>query len=220
MPMQNARKSRLVLQRLVKSLVRNNVNKDGSAANAASQFSTLGRPLSSVATLTNIAPPSKDWVDTRRAQHNDGVGLWPGGHQRMLSSHSTTEELDLTPPDVGTVRIDGYHETGFIVGDVQVEGSILCFGDLWLSWKPRRVSEITDDSLSIVDLLKPAPDLVILGTGQKIERIPEPLCKSLFTRGVSLEVLDTVNAVATFNILNQEGRKVIGALLPLTTSTR
>lgn len=224
--MRTAWRSLLFLQQLRQTLsLQGNVN-DGFAS-AFSQFSTLERPSPLISNTSKAFRwLHSDWGEldgegARRGQGNKRVnGVISEnsiGQNRKLASRTVTEEFDLTPPDVGTVRIDGYDDSGFIVGDVQVEGSILCFGDLWLSWKPRRVSEITDDSLAIVDLLKPAPDLVILGTGQKIQRIPDSLSKSLFTRGVSLEVLDTINAVATFNILNQEGRKVVGALLPFKT---
>jgi NADH dehydrogenase [ubiquinone] 1 alpha subcomplex assembly factor 3 len=224
--MRTAWRSLLFLQQL-RQTVQGNVNKD--FASTFSQLSTLERPLPSISNTSEAFRwLHSHWIHshwegaTRRGQGNkrvNGVNSEKSiGFHRNITSRTATEELDLTPPDVGTVRVDGYDDTGFIVGDVQVEGSILCFGDLWLSWKPRRVSEITEDSLVIVDLLKPSPDLVILGTGQKIQHIPDSLSKSLFTRGVSFEVLDTINAVATFNILNQEGRKVVGALLPFKTN--
>jgi len=73
---------------------------------------------------------------------------------------------------------------------------------------------MTIESLALVDLVKPAPDLVVLGTGRAIQRIPEALQKALEERNVAIEAIDTVNAMSTFNILNQEGRKVVGALLP------
>lgn len=125
------------------------------------------------------------------------------------------EDFDLIPPDTGIIRIDGYDDTGFIVGDVQVEGSIICCEDLWLCWSPTMLGDITPDSVTgIFDLLKPIPELLVLGTGSRTEPVPEGVLRALRERGVSIEVLDTVNAIATFNILNQEGRKVVGALLP------
>lgn len=87
-------------------------------------------------------------------------------------------------------------------------------GDLWLSWAPNHLSEVTPASLKILDLLKPRPELVVLGCGTSIGRVPAALEKALNEQNISIEALDTVNAVATFNILNQEGRAVVGALLP------
>jgi NADH dehydrogenase [ubiquinone] 1 alpha subcomplex assembly factor 3 len=100
-----------------------------------------------------------------------------------------------------------------------VEGSILCFGDIWLSWSARSLKDITLDSLQLVDLVKPIPELVVIGCGPTIRKLPERFVRQLDERGINLEVLDTVNAVATFNILNQEGRAVVGALLPAGVET-
>lgn len=95
-----------------------------------------------------------------------------------------------------------------------MEGSILCYADLWLAWAPRSLTQVTMDTLTLVDLAKPVPDLVVLGTGRRIQPPPRELAAALEERGVSIEAVDTINAVATFNILNQEGRKVVGAMLP------
>ena len=38
--------------------------------------------------------------------------------------------------------------------------------------------------------------------------------QALAEHGIRLDCLDTANAVATFNILSQEGRRVAAALLP------
>lgn len=85
-------------------------------------------------------------------------------------------------------------------------------------WKPKSIDEIDIDSLAILDLLKPIPDLVVLGCGKTgVVPPPQHLVQALWKKGVALEVSDTNNAAATFNLLNQEGRKVVGALLPLAS---
>ena len=74
--------------------------------------------------------------------------------------------------------------------------------------------EVTIESLRLLDLVKPLPELLVLGCGSSIRKVPNELMQALKERDISIEALDTVNAVATFNILNQEGRKVIGAMMP------
>lgn len=91
----------------------------------------------------------------------------------------------------------------------------MCFGNVWLNWNVGSFEEITDDSLCVLDLIKPPIDLVILGCGRKLLQPPEKLVSSLAKKGIALEALDTINAISTFNILNQEGRQVLGALLPV-----
>lgn len=58
-------------------------------------------------------------------------------------------------------------------------------------------------------------DLLIIGCGRASMRLPKAFTDGLSSKGISVEAIDTPNAAATFNILNQEGRKVAGALLPL-----
>lgn len=58
-------------------------------------------------------------------------------------------------------------------------------------------------------------DLLIIGCGRSSMRLPKAFTDGLSSKGISVEAIDTANAAATFNILNQEGRKVAGALLPV-----
>ncbi|MBA0601203.1 hypothetical protein Gorai_004389 [Gossypium raimondii] len=50
-----------------------------------------------------------------------------------------------------------YTETGFTVNGVNYEGSLLCVGNLVTSWGPRKFSEITPQSLSIFQIIRPIP---------------------------------------------------------------
>ena len=159
-------------------------------------------------------------INKKRIEDNDvSLMAMRGSHgrksnQQKVFSSSIAEKFDLLPPDVGLVQVEGCFETGFIVADVQVEGSILCVGDLWMKWKPSSLKEVTEDSLALVDVVLPVPELLVLGCGSRIQQVPENLMKYLNERYMSVEALDTRNAVSTFNILNQEGRKVVGAFLP------
>ena len=58
-------------------------------------------------------------------------------------------------------------------------------------------------------------ELLVLGCGRELRPLPSDLVHGLAAKGISVEASDTCNAVATFNILNQEGRAVAAALLPL-----
>lgn len=127
-----------------------------------------------------------------------------------------TDEYNLLQSDSRLVQVNGCFGGGFFVGDVQVEGSVICFGDVWFHWSPKRYEDITIDSLALLDVVVPVPELLILGCGNSIRTIPEDLMKGLRERYVSVEAVDTKNAAATFNILNQEGRSVVGAFIPLT----
>jgi NADH dehydrogenase [ubiquinone] 1 alpha subcomplex assembly factor 3 len=80
-------------------------------------------------------------------------------------------------------------------------------------WRPRRLSEVTPASLVFLEVLKPAPEVLVLGTGAEPQPLPPALRDYLARVGVRLELLDSRNATGYFNVLNDEGRAVVGALL-------
>ncbi len=62
-------------------------------------------------------------------------------------------------------------------------------------------------------LLVHGPELVLLGTGQRL-RLPSPrLTRNLAAARVGFEAMDTPAACRTYNILLGEGRRVLAALL-------
>jgi len=77
------------------------------------------------------------------------------------------------------------------------------------------MSDITEESLAILDLLRPTPEIFILGCGARIERPPEKLRNYMRSRNILLETVDTVNACQTFNVLNQEARLVVCGMIAL-----
>ncbi|KAK6120740.1 hypothetical protein DH2020_045522 [Rehmannia glutinosa] len=100
-----------------------------------------------------------------------------------------------------------FDDTGFKVNGVKYEGSLLCVGNLVMSWTPKNFSEITVESLSIFKTLRPIPG----------ENSDKNACK-LNQASVDLRDFDSWmwkrNAASTYNILNEEGRIVAAALIP------
>ena len=52
---------------------------------------------------------------------------------------------------------------GFLVGERVIPGAVLAYRGLLTGWHVESMADITDDSLSIVDLLKPAPGMFVDG---------------------------------------------------------
>lgn len=57
------------------------------------------------------------------------------------------------------------------------------------------------------------PELVIFGSGPKIRFARPALLKSLISRRIGVETMDTGAACRTYNVLLAEGRPVLAALL-------
>lgn len=88
-----------------------------------------------------------------------------------------------------------------------------------LSWNISDITQVNEDSLSIFKVLEPKIDILVLGTGDKVDN--HDLVKDFlqFSRKYRLafEILPTESACATFNFLNAEGRNVVGAMIPPQT---
>ena len=70
------------------------------------------------------------------------------------------------------------------------------------------------ESLAFLRVLTPRPELVLLGSGQRVDFRPSAELESFFRElGIGFEVMATGNALATYNILTDEGRTVLAALV-------
>jgi hypothetical protein len=57
--------------------------------------------------------------------------------------------------------------------------------------------------------------VLVLGCGKMAEPVPKDVAEYLAKRGIKIEALDSRNATGYFNLLNDEGRVVVGALLAM-----
>ncbi|CAI9291613.1 uncharacterized protein LOC111891436 [Lactuca sativa] len=136
--------------------------------------------------------------------------------RRAFSLYDQINLIDNVPED--QLRFQGYTDSGFTVNGVQYEGSLLCVGNLMLSWSPKKMSDITTNSLSIFQVVRPIPEILIIGTGRYIQPVDPEIRKFIRSTGMKLEAVDSRNASSTYNILNEEGRIVAAALLPYGVS--
>ncbi|CAN6572618.1 unnamed protein product [Malus baccata var. baccata] len=115
--------------------------------------------------------------------------------RRAFSLYDQINLIDNVPDD--QLRFQRYTENGFTVNGVDYEGSLLCVGNMLMSWAPTKFS-----------------DILILGCGRNIEPVDPELRRYIRSTGMKLEAVDSRNAISTYNILNEEGRIVAAALLP------
>lgn len=78
-------------------------------------------------------------------------------------------------------------------------------------WPPRAVSQIRAAHLD--DVLALQPEILLLGTGARLEFPPAQLLQSIQHAGIGVEVMDTAAACRTFNVLLSEDRRVAAALI-------
>lgn len=97
------------------------------------------------------------------------------------------------------IRGENYTSDLKIIGDDVIE-----------NWWRRESHYLHYDD--ITDILNALPDVVVIGTGaSEMMVVPKEVIRVLEERGIGVVVQKTGQAVATFNKLKQEGRRVAGA---------
>ena len=79
------------------------------------------------------------------------------------------------------------------------------------TWAPQNFEDLQEKHLAVLATL--GAELVILGTGARLQFVPNAWLQTFAQRRVGLETMDTAAACRTYNVLASEGRKVIAALL-------
>jgi len=126
-----------------------------------------------------------------------------------------TGNEDLIEREAGTSFITGHTGTAFAVSGGQViEGPMFITDRVALRLHARRPSSMPAEALSVLDLVKPPPDIVLIGTGSLAVDLDPAVIQGLRDRDLSMEVMGTRNAVGAYNVLAQESRRVAAFLWP------
>ncbi len=94
---------------------------------------------------------------------------------------------------------------------------IITRGQLITDWPVARFEDLS--AASMEPLCQLDPELIILGTGSKLQFPATEITLPVHEAGIGLDVMDTTAACRTFNVLSAEGRHVAAALiinLPVT----
>uniref|UniRef100_A0A5S6Q3B2 NADH dehydrogenase [ubiquinone] 1 alpha subcomplex assembly factor 3 n=2 Tax=Trichuris muris TaxID=70415 RepID=A0A5S6Q3B2_TRIMR len=115
--------------------------------------------------------------------------------------------------------IFSYNQFGFrLTNGVFVVGPMAVFGGVALSWKVAKLDEITEDSLSLLTMVEPKPDHIVLGAGDRENvQVLEKRLRPFFRKsGLSVDIMATSDACPTLNYLNADQRYVVGLLFPVS----
>jgi len=86
-----------------------------------------------------------------------------------------------------------------------------------LPWAPKLPAELTEAHFEA--LLALNPEVVIFGSGARLQFVKPALMRSLIDRRIGVETMDTPAACRTYNVLVSEGRNAVAALLLPPPST-
>jgi uncharacterized protein len=114
----------------------------------------------------------------------------------------------------GRYLIDAYGNGGFRFGHLSHRGSILCLPSGVYAWAVRRLVEITDETLApVVAERGEGAEILLLGTGLRMDRVPDTIRRNLRAHRIGIDVMDTGSACRTYNIMLGENRPVAAALI-------
>ena len=98
------------------------------------------------------------------------------------------------------------------IGDATYHRSLLIgAGRIVDDWGPSTASDLAEEDFT--RMLEFEPELVLLGTGRRMQFPPASIIRPLLDRPIGLEVMDTSAACRTYNVLAAEGRNVLAALI-------
>ncbi|XP_020771419.1 NADH dehydrogenase [ubiquinone] 1 alpha subcomplex assembly factor 3 isoform X2 [Odocoileus virginianus] len=106
--------------------------------------------------------------------------------------------------------IDSYSSRGFVVNGNRVFGPCALLPQSVVQWNVGSYQDITEESFSLFWMLEPRIEIVVVGTGDRTERLQPHVLRAMRQRGIAVEP----NACATFNFLCHEGRVTGAALIP------
>ncbi|XP_069499409.1 NADH dehydrogenase [ubiquinone] 1 alpha subcomplex assembly factor 3-like [Ambystoma mexicanum] len=154
--------------------------------------------------LSSVAARSPNWQPYR------GHRLSPSDDE--LYQKTTINMLEKESPDM--MFIDSYSPEGFVINGDKVVGPCVVLPRVILQWHVGSYKDISHESLALFHMLEPKIEIIVLGTGDRVQRLDSSILKFMRQKGVAVEVQDTANACATFNFLTSERRLAAAALIP------
>ena len=109
--------------------------------------------------------------------------------------------------------IEAYGKGGFAFADMSHRGSLLCLPSGIWAWPVTQVSDIDEAALAPVFAAASEIGLFLIGSGREPWIMPDALRLRFHALKLNVEVSRTGSAVATYNILHGEGRRVAAGLI-------
>lgn len=88
---------------------------------------------------------------------------------------------------------------------------IIHFDSVTPNWNPKDHLGISADDVHKLTELN--PEILLIGLGEEVKQLDIEILKPLFKNQIPFELMTTVNACRTYNILAGEHRNVIAALI-------
>ena len=124
--------------------------------------------------------------------------------------------MDITPEIPADRKyIDHYGVGGFRVGGERYEGSLIVAPEQVWPWAISDIAHLTAESVAAVLTADPPIELLLIGCGTRVERVPRNVREALRARAIIVDGMETDAACRTYNVLMAEERRVAVALIAI-----
>ena len=122
--------------------------------------------------------------------------------------------LTLTPQsDDDLLLVEGYGNGGFKMRGSRIMGSMLVMPTGFFPLEATSIDALTLGHLEKLFDAEYLPEILLIGTGERMMLLPAPLKADLKARGIGFDPMDTGAAARTFNVLTMEARRVAAVLI-------
>ncbi|KAK8117956.1 uncharacterized protein PG998_006237 [Apiospora kogelbergensis] len=195
-----------------------------------SRACNLSQRLAATPKLTTTTTTIRSFRTSSARNRRSDDSIKSGSDQPGPTDLGALDVLGNTP--VPSTSVDICMWSGFQLnnGTRVTDGSgVLLVGGEAFSWRPWEANNPQDgnkgegawdveaSTLNLLSVLWPRPDLLVLGLGHEMRPISPALRQAISALGMRVEVLDTRNAAAQFNLLATERGvdDVAAALIPI-----
>lgn len=113
---------------------------------------------------------------------------------------------------IGVNVIRSYDSSGISINNKTYTQSLIVSGNsLIQDWPIQTIDQLNTDLLDLV--LELQPEVIVIGTGDKLEFPTPQAYASIINRGVGIEFMDSGAACRTYNVLISENRKVVAGII-------
>jgi uncharacterized protein len=120
--------------------------------------------------------------------------------------------MKFQPDKSDTLTLTGHGSGWLAVDQVQFTSSMLVGSNgLLQAWNCTRFEDLTAKHFAL--LAEQPVEVVIFGSGAKLRFVPPAWLAPLTAKRIGVETMGTPAACRTYNVLSQEGRPVLAALL-------
>ena len=117
----------------------------------------------------------------------------------------------------GAHEIESFGAGGFRFADMSHRGSILVLPSGIRAWDATTPADISPQTLqAVLDEPKGSIELLLIGTGEFLLPIRPEVRAALKEAGIGVDPMASAHAIATYNILFAEKRRVAAALLAVS----